>query len=216
MELQLLSTGKCLEKHWCAGAPCFHSSGHQKNPQDWTLLWNGMAIITAITLLNWQGPKGRTKTTHKSPTISSQIILLICLCVYSVIPLYQRKWGDRDLLHQSQQKHQRPIKLNLEIQAESSSLPKINSLMLLSWDTNPAFPLVMCRSLQWQYLLGWRSHITPPSPPLSRIFCFVSSPNLYEAGSLNAVLIRAKGCFCDFVLKGKKKRKSHQDCISIT
>lgn len=93
--------------------PCFHSSGCQKNPQDWTLLWNGMVIITAITLLNWQGSNGKTKTTHIS--ISTQIILLILLCVYSVIPLYQCKWGDRDLLHQSQQKHQRLIKPNPEI-----------------------------------------------------------------------------------------------------
>lgn len=100
VEPQLLNTGKCLEEHWCTGAllyPLFWS------PKNWTLLWNGMVIITAIRLLSWQGSKGKTKTTYKSPTISTQIILLICLWVYSVILLYQCKWGDRDLLHQSQQ-----------------------------------------------------------------------------------------------------------------
>lgn len=170
MELQLLSTGKCLEKHWCAGAPCFHSSGHQKNPQDWTLLWNGMAIITAITLLNWQGSKGRTKTTHKSPTISSQIILLICLCVYSVISSYQRKWGDRDLLHQSQQKHQRPIKPNLEIQAESSSLPKINSLMLLGH--KPSFSTGNVQILTMAIFTGVEESHHPTFPTTFKDFLF--------------------------------------------
>lgn len=168
VEPQMLNAGKCLEKHWCTGAHLFPLFWLPKNPQDWALLWNGTASITAIRLLNWQGSKGKTKTTHISDYFNPNNLACLFVCVFCnpIIPVQMRGFC---------------INLNRNTR-DSSSLtlrfrlnppPCQKSTASCYWHTNPAFPLVMCRSLNWQFLLGWRNHITPPPPSLSSIFCFV-------------------------------------------
>lgn len=92
IELQLLNTEKYVEKHQCTGVPLVP-----------TLLLATIKTMLLNTDLRWYGHyhryqigklvKGLQKNQNntQTPAILTQIILLICLWVYSVNPLDQSK-----------------------------------------------------------------------------------------------------------------------------